>query len=60
RIGVRFAGDRLPSDHELDAVVGAYVAFLHARGRTKAVGLAEEGAVHLPAAGRLAGEPGLW
>lgn len=46
--GIRFPGARLPSDHELDALVGAYIAWLHARGRTEACGDPEEGAILLP------------
>ncbi|MFQ5911707.1 MAG: DUF429 domain-containing protein [Nitrospinota bacterium] len=47
--GVRFPDARLPSDHELDALVGAYVAWLHARGETEAFGDSVEGAILLPA-----------
>lgn len=49
REGVRFPDARLPGDHELDALVGAYVARLHARGETEAFGDPAEGAILLPA-----------
>ena len=47
-LGLLLPESRLPSHHELDALVAAYTAWLHDRGGTECHGDPEEGAIVLP------------
>lgn len=47
-LGLLLPDGRLPSHHELDALVAAYTAWLHDRGGTECHGDPDEGAIVLP------------